>query len=470
MLKNSGAGNLTIQNTQGSGGSTLAVALANTENVVVINGSGGITINSTISGIGKNLILQGTGIGSLTLAGSNTYTGTTTINSGTLRMGANDVFDGSSSILIAGGTLQTSTFNDTVNAFTITSGTLAGTGTLTAATYGLQGGTVNANLGTGTITVSSGTTTLSGTAAATTININSGNLTLGGVDRLANTASISMNGGTLNLNNFNESVGSIAGSGSIVLGSATLTTNSSSDTTFSGSISGSGGLTKSGAGNMTLNASNTYTGNTTINAGTVRAAAANALVNTGNITLNPGGSLLVTADGALGTNTDIALNGGTLAFGAGYNGTVGALTLSADSIIDFGTSNGVLIRFNSINWSNANALLSIYNWSGNTQWSGSPGGGADQLLFTNASGLNGNLSRISFYSDLGQSLISSSGFAVGSSPTEIVGVPEPETYLTGILLILGFSIYQFHLARHGQGLLHRFTFLRSRSSEGQPPA
>jgi hypothetical protein len=187
------------------------------------------------------------------------------------------------------------------------------------------------------------------------------------------------------------------------------------------------------------------------------------LVNTGNITLNPGGSLLVTADGALGTNTGIELNGGTLAFGAGYNGQVGALTLSANSTIDFGTSNnGVLIRFNSINWSNANALLSIYNWTGNTQWSGSPGGGTDQLLFTNASGLNGNLSRISFYSDLGQSLISSSGFAVGSSPTEIIAVPEPESYLTGILLILGFSVYQLHLARHGEGLLSRLTFLRRR--------
>jgi hypothetical protein len=43
-----------------------------------------------------------------------------------------------------------------------------------------------------------------------------------------------------------------------------------------------------------------------------------------------------------------------------------------------------------------------------------------------------------------------------------VGVPEPETYLTGILLILGFSIYQLHLARHGEGLLSRLTFLRRR--------
>jgi autotransporter-associated beta strand protein len=438
VLRSSSSSNLTIESISGAN-KAMSLALANTENVVVINGSGGITINSTISGVGKNLTLQGTGTGSLTLAGSNTYTGTTTINSGTLRMGANDVFDGSSSILIAGGTLQTATFNDTVNAFTITSGTLAGNGTLTAATYGLQGGTVNANLGTGTITVSSGTTTLSGTAAATTININSGNLMLGGVDRLANTASLSMGGGVLNLNNYDETVGSISGSGSIVLGSATLTSNSNSNTTFSGTISGTNGrLTKNGSGTLTLSGANTYTGNTTINSGTLTAAAAGAVGNSTQVIVN-GGSFLVTADDAIGTNTGINLGTSStttpgLVFSGNYSGHVGALTLSADSIIDLGTSS-VLLTFASIAGL-ANYNLSIWNWSGNTQWSGSPGGGTDQLSFTNASGLTGNLHRISFYSDLGQSLISSNALTVGSAPTEIIAVPEPSLMITGAALLL----------------------------------
>jgi hypothetical protein len=50
-----------------------------------------------------------------------------------------------------------------------------------------------------------------------------------------------------------------------------------------------------------------------------------------------------------------------MAFGsAGYNGTVGALTLSANSILDLGTSdNGVILHFGSINWSDTNALLAI---------------------------------------------------------------------------------------------------------------
>ena len=447
VLKNSGAGNLTIQNTQGGGGSTLAVALANTDNVVVINGSGGITINSTISGIGKNLTLQGTGTGSLTLAGSNTYTGTTTINSGTLRMGANDVFDGSSSILIAGGTLQTSTFNDTVNAFTITSGTLAGTGTLTASTYALQGGTVNANLGTGTITVSSGTTTLSGTAGSTTININSGNLTLGAANRLADTAAVTVNA-ALNLGGFNETIGALSGnsSGRVALGAGTLTTDSSTNTAFAGTISGSGRLTKTGSGNLTLSGSNTYTGNTTINSGTLRAATAGALGQTSTVIVNNGGSFLVTADDAIGTNTGINLGSGNttpgLVFSGNYEGHVGALTLSADSIIDLGTSSVRLIFASIAGLANYN--LSIWNWSGNTQWSGSPGGGTDQLSFTDASGLNGNLSRISFYSDLGQSLISNNAFTVGSNPTEIIAVPEPGLIITGAALL---AFLLFRLAR-----------------------
>ena len=447
VLKNSGAGNLTIQNTQGGGGSTLAVALANTENVIVINGSGGITINSTISGIGKNLTLQGTGTGFLTLAGSNTYTGTTTINSGTLRMGANDVFDGSSSILIAGGTLQTSTFNDTVNAFTITSGTLAGTGTLTASTYALQGGTVNANLGTGTITVSSGTTTLSGTAGSTTININSGNLTLGAANRLADTAAVTVNA-ALNLGGFNETIGALSGnsSGRVALGAGTLTTDSSTNTAFAGTISGSGRLTKTGSGNLTLSGSNAYTGNTTINSGTLRAATAGALGQTSTVIVNNGGSFLVTADDAIGTNTGINLSSGNttpgLVFSGNYEGHVGALTLSADSIIDLGT-NSVRLIFASIAGL-ANYNLSIWNWSGNTQWSGSPGGGTDQLSFTDASGLNGNLSRISFYSDLGQSLISNNAFTVGSNPTEIIAVPEPGLIITGAALL---AFLLFRLAR-----------------------
>jgi autotransporter-associated beta strand protein len=78
-------------------------------------------------------------------------------------------------------------------------------------------------------------------------------------------------GAILDLNNFNQSIGSLAGAGSVTLGSATLTTgNDNTSTTFSGIISGDGGLTKVGSGTFTLTGENTYTGGTTISGGTLQ--------------------------------------------------------------------------------------------------------------------------------------------------------------------------------------------------------
>jgi len=158
------------------------------------------TINSIISDAGTGLNKQGTG--KLTLGGVNTYTDSTTVNEGTLAIagsinnsgvvtvnagtmttdGANELKD-TAGVTVSGGVL-TLGGNDTVGSFTIDSGSIGGAFILTAATYALQGGTVNANLGAGTVNVTTGTTTLNGTEAATTVNITSGTLALGGSDVL----------------------------------------------------------------------------------------------------------------------------------------------------------------------------------------------------------------------------------------------------------------------------------------------
>ncbi|WP_075087932.1 autotransporter-associated beta strand repeat-containing protein [Verrucomicrobium spinosum] len=108
-------------------------------------------------------------------------------------------------------------------------------------------------------------------------------------------------------------VGSGGTTGSLlgnILNNAALEFNRSNLSTFAGDISGTGTLTKLGAGILVLSGTNTYGGLTTISAGAIRGN-----VGTGNLILNGG---VYERSGAL--NVDIGSGNGQVRWGVGTHG------------------------------------------------------------------------------------------------------------------------------------------------------
>jgi hypothetical protein len=109
VLRNNSAYVLTLQNTQGSGGKLTTYVLGNsTDNVLQIDGTGGVTISSVISGVSKKLTVSGTGAGVVTLSGINTYSGDTTVNNKLTLSGSGSIANSPNIILASGSTLNVS--------------------------------------------------------------------------------------------------------------------------------------------------------------------------------------------------------------------------------------------------------------------------------------------------------------------------------------------------------------------------
>ena len=203
----------------------------------------------------------------------------------------------------------------------VTAGALEkiGSGTLT-----LDG----SNTYTGSTTVSVGTLDVTGSLASSVIGVSDGaTLKVDGSSLGDTTSAVTLTGTGDMILAGNETIGSLAGAGTVTNGGYTLTTGGNgTSTTFSGVASGTGGLTKAGSGTLTLDGSNTYTGSTTILAGILEISADSGIGNSsGGLILN-GGTLAITDDISSSRTVSLGANNGTI-------DTASAKTLSLSNVI-----------------------------------------------------------------------------------------------------------------------------------------
>ncbi|HAF3230365.1 TPA: autotransporter outer membrane beta-barrel domain-containing protein [Salmonella enterica] len=304
-----------------------------TDNATLELNTGG-DFDNAISGSGQ---VVKSGDKTLTLSGANSYTGGTTISSGTLiatnveALGTGDVTDNATLELNTGGDFDN---NIGGTGSVVKSGdetlTLSGANSYTGGTT-ISGGTLVATsvdaLGSGDVTDNATLEMNTGGDFANNIGgtgsvVKSGDktLTLSGSNTYAGGTTI--NDGTLVANNV-EALGT-----GDVIDNATLELNTGGD--FDNAISGSGQVVKSGDKTLTLSGANSYSGATTISGGTLIAANVNAL---GTGAIDNRASLLLDASGQF-TVTDLTTeSGGNTEIGAGSTLQATTLTQKSDSTL-----------------------------------------------------------------------------------------------------------------------------------------
>ncbi|MEH2475489.1 autotransporter-associated beta strand protein [Nitrobacteraceae bacterium AZCC 2161] len=270
------------------------------------------TVSQSLTGTGG---LTKLGAGTLRLTGGNDYSGTTNVAAGTLTADFGSLSLNSAHVIAAGATLDLA---DTIQFI----GSLSGAGTVT------NSGSGAARLTTGLDNTNATFAGVikDGVAGTTALWIDgTGITTLTGTNTYTGGTSICFCS-TLQLGD-GGTTGSIVGD---VINGGTLIFNRSNAYTFAGVISDDGSdqgkVVQNGSGNTILTGINTYTGETTVNAGTL--SVNGSIASSSLTTVNAGGTL-----GGNGIVGETLINGGTLSPGNSI-GTLtvsGSLTLTAAS-------------------------------------------------------------------------------------------------------------------------------------------
>ncbi|WP_274704719.1 autotransporter-associated beta strand repeat-containing protein [Aquabacter cavernae] len=190
-----------------------------------------------------------------------------------------------------------------------------------------------------------GTLTLAGSNSfAGATSVSGGTLTITSGSALSDTARLTLDSGTtLNVNTAAETVGSLAGSGTVHLNASLTVGGDNTDSTFSGTIDGAGALTKTGTGRLTLGSANSFAGNMTVSGGTVNATDEAAL-GLGDIIVSSGATLEapgLSIGQSLTLNGSGVSDGGALRHTSGDSTFAGFITLGSATRIasDSGTLN-----------------------------------------------------------------------------------------------------------------------------------
>jgi autotransporter-associated beta strand protein len=420
-------GNVTMGNAS-AGGSTLNSDISLNGDLTVTNlnnSAGSLTLAGNIVETGGPWTLTKTGGTTLTLQGTNTYSGVTNLNGGLVEFATLNNLGTNPAINFAGGGLLYGFAGSAIDVSTRTLTFKAGGGTIDTSVFDVTFAKPIGNNGLGGFT-KAGAGTLTFTTANTysgATNINGGMIQFSLLNQLGTGTAINFNGGALRY---------ASGSGEIDITSRAVTLNvnggridtNGNDETFSGSIVGSGGLEKLGAGILTLLGNSTYTGVTTVSEGTllVTGSLAGALdVVAGTLQLGASERFPDTAAVTLGNGVFDT---------KGFSETLGILSLTGSANLDLG-QNASVVRFADSTSTFWTGILSITNWSGSPS-----GGGTDQVFFgSNEFALTPDqVAAIQFVNPFGPG---SGTTQAQILPTgEIVAIPEPGA-LTALLGGLG---------------------------------
>lgn len=444
-------------------------ALGSTAGGTVVAVGGGIQLQDNVTISGEALTLNAT---SSTIAANNQPNGLSSISgnnewsgniSAVVTSGNNVRFGAVGGNLLVSGNVALSTSgspNPTGQSLVLTGD--AGTGTVSGVISSTGGSTTpiikngdstwtltGANTFTGIVRIDDGVlsvstignTTTAGNLGQTSSALQFGEGTATGTLRYTGTGEATARAVTLRSTSTSGAGGGIieqAGTGVLEFsGNVTNSTTTTKTLTLTGSAAGTGkvsgaigttntqiNVVKSGTGSWELsNTTSTYTGATTVNAGT--------LTVTGNI--NSSTALNVTGGTfAWGANNIVTgpvnLSGGLLQTND-FSDALGVLTLTGASQISMAGASGSILAFgnsSAATWTTP-GTLSILNWTGSLT-----GGGADQITFDSAGLTVSQLSKVVFVDPNGNTGIYSAVF-VGNEIVPGDLIPEPSVMLLGAL-------------------------------------